>query len=81
MLYSTELFLRPLVFSSAPNSETGFLCVKSPGCLGTCFVDQTGLELRDLPASASSSSSSVKESQPRFHFLSHTVAGYGGSDL
>jgi hypothetical protein len=31
--------------------ETGFLC--SPSCPGTHFVDQTGLELRDLPASAS----------------------------
>jgi hypothetical protein len=25
----------------------------SPGCSGTHFVDQTGLELRNLPASAS----------------------------
>jgi hypothetical protein len=25
----------------------------SPGCPGTCFVDQAGLELRNLPASAS----------------------------
>jgi hypothetical protein len=25
----------------------------SPGCLGTHFVDQAGLELRNLPASAS----------------------------
>jgi hypothetical protein len=32
-------------------SETGFLC--SPGCPGTHFVDQAGLELRNLPASAS----------------------------
>ena len=31
--------------------ETGFLC--SPGCAGTHFVDQAGLELRNLPASAS----------------------------
>ena len=31
--------------------ETGFLC--SPGCSGTHFVDQAGLELRNLPASAS----------------------------
>jgi hypothetical protein len=31
--------------------ETGFLC--SPGCPGTHFVDQAGLELRNLPASAS----------------------------
>lgn len=27
------------------------LCI--PGCCGTCSIDQTGLELRDLPASAS----------------------------
>jgi hypothetical protein len=31
--------------------EAGFLC--SPGCPGTHFVDQAGLELRNLPASAS----------------------------
>jgi hypothetical protein len=31
--------------------ETGFLY--SPGCPGTHFVDQAGLELRDPPASAS----------------------------
>ena len=31
--------------------ETGFLC--SPGCPGTLFVDQAGLELRNPPASAS----------------------------
>jgi hypothetical protein len=32
--------------------ETGFLCC-SPGCPGTHFVDQAGLELRNSPASAS----------------------------
>jgi hypothetical protein len=31
--------------------KTGFLC--SPGCPGTHFVNQAGLELRNLPASAS----------------------------
>jgi hypothetical protein len=31
--------------------ETGFLC--SPGCPGTRFVDQAGLELRNRPASTS----------------------------
>jgi hypothetical protein len=31
--------------------KTGFLC--SPGCPGTHFVDQAGLELRNPPASAS----------------------------
>jgi hypothetical protein len=31
--------------------ETGFLY--SPGCPGTHFVDQAGLELRNTPASAS----------------------------
>lgn len=29
----------------------GFLC--NPGCLGTCCVDQNGLEVRDLLAPAS----------------------------
>jgi hypothetical protein len=33
------------------NPETGFLC--SPGCPGTHSVDQVGLQLRNLPASAS----------------------------
>jgi hypothetical protein len=33
--------------------ETGFLCIDSPGCPGTHFVDQAGLELRNPPASAS----------------------------
>jgi hypothetical protein len=32
--------------------ETGFLCI-APGCPGTHFVDQAGLELRNLPAFAS----------------------------
>jgi hypothetical protein len=32
--------------------EIGFLCVCSPGCRGTPSVNQTGLEFRDLPASA-----------------------------
>jgi hypothetical protein len=32
-------------------SRQGFSC--SPGCPGTHFVDQAGLELRNLPASAS----------------------------
>jgi hypothetical protein len=27
----------------------------SPGCPGTCSVDQTGFKLRDLPGSASAS--------------------------
>jgi hypothetical protein len=31
--------------------ETGFLC--SPGCPGAHFVDQAGLKLKNLPASAS----------------------------
>jgi hypothetical protein len=31
--------------------KTGFLC--RPGCPGTHFVDQAGLELRNPPASAS----------------------------
>jgi hypothetical protein len=31
--------------------DSVFLC--SPGCLGTHFVDQAGLELRNLSASAS----------------------------
>jgi hypothetical protein len=35
--------------------EIGFLC--SPGCPGTCSVDQAGLELRNPPASASASDS------------------------
>jgi hypothetical protein len=39
------------VFSFFFSPETGFLC--SPGCPGTHFVDQAGLELRDPPASAS----------------------------
>jgi hypothetical protein len=33
--------------------ETGFLCVALAGCPGTHSVDQVGLELRNLPASAS----------------------------
>jgi hypothetical protein len=33
--------------------ETGFLCIDSPGCPGIHFVDQAGLELKNLPASAS----------------------------
>jgi hypothetical protein len=33
--------------------ETGFLCIYSPGCPETHFVDQAGLELRNPPASAS----------------------------
>lgn len=32
-------------------SKMGSLC--SHGCPGTCSVDQTGLELKDLPAPAS----------------------------
>jgi hypothetical protein len=36
-----------------PPGDSIFLC--SPGCPGTCFVGQAGLELRDLPASASAS--------------------------
>jgi hypothetical protein len=34
--------------------KTGFLCI-APGCPGTHFVDQAGLELRNPPASASAS--------------------------
>jgi hypothetical protein len=33
--------------------KTGFLSLCSPGCAGTHSVDQAGLELRNLPASAS----------------------------
>jgi hypothetical protein len=33
--------------------EGGVVSVYSPGCPGTHFVDQAGLELRNLPASAS----------------------------
>jgi hypothetical protein len=33
------------------NRDRVSLC--SPGCPGTCSVDKAGLELRDLPASAS----------------------------
>jgi hypothetical protein len=42
---SIYLFIYLFIF------ETGFLC--SPGCPGTHFVDQAGLEFRNLPASAS----------------------------
>jgi hypothetical protein len=33
--------------------KTGFLCLCSPGCPGTHSVEQAGLKLRTLPASAS----------------------------
>jgi hypothetical protein len=33
--------------------ETRFLCAALPGCPGTHFVDQAGLELRNPPATAS----------------------------
>jgi hypothetical protein len=42
----TFLFLLLFVFRDAVS-----LC--SPGCPGTLFVDQAGLELRNLPVSAS----------------------------
>jgi hypothetical protein len=57
--------------------ETGFLC--SPGCPGTHFVDQAGLELRNLPASASQmlelkACASSKGFYPLSH-LPHTLPG------
>jgi hypothetical protein len=45
------LFLFACLFVLVWFFETGFLC--SPGCPGTHFVDQAGLELRNQPASAS----------------------------
>lgn len=33
--------------------ETGFFCDCGPGCPGTCFLDQAGLELRGPTASVS----------------------------
>jgi hypothetical protein len=53
-----DIFLKSVFFvsTSASSSSSFFqdrfsLC--SPGCLETHFVDQAGLKLRDLPASAS----------------------------
>jgi hypothetical protein len=48
--------LKPNILESCQSNfffspETGFLC--SPGCPGTHFVDQAGLELRNPPDSAS----------------------------
>ena len=43
----------PLLFCLLFCFETGFLCVRNSPCPGTHFIDQVGLELRDLPASAS----------------------------
>jgi hypothetical protein len=48
VLLATETSLQPHFFF--PRDRVS-LC--SPGCLGTHFVDQAGLELRNLPASAS----------------------------
>jgi hypothetical protein len=45
------LFFLLLLFCFVLFFKTGFLC--SPGCPGTYFVDQAGLELRNPPASAS----------------------------
>ena len=42
--------------------ETEFLC--SPGCPGTHFVDQSGLELRNSPVSASIINSYVSLKAP-----------------
>jgi hypothetical protein len=48
--------------------ETGFLC--SPGCPGTHSVDQAGLKLRNLPASASQvlGLKACATTAPRKHF-------------
>jgi hypothetical protein len=46
------IFVLFFVFVFVFFSKTGFLCV-SPGCPGTHSVDQTGLKLRNSPASAS----------------------------
>jgi hypothetical protein len=45
-LYSFCLFVCLLFFRDS-------ISLHSPGCSGTHFVDQAGLELRNLPASAS----------------------------
>jgi hypothetical protein len=42
---------KPYIYICVWFFKTGFLC--SPGCPGTHFVDQAGLELRNPPASAS----------------------------
>ena len=46
-LQKQEIVFPPLVFGDSVS-----LCNR-PGCPGTCSVDQVGLELRDLPSSAS----------------------------
>jgi hypothetical protein len=48
------LMVSLLLFFVCLFSRQGFsVYLYSPGCLGTHFVDQAGLELRNLPASAS----------------------------
>jgi hypothetical protein len=52
-------FVLPSIFSDLTKLETFCLFFQdrvslcSPGCPGTHFVDQAGLKLRNLPASAS----------------------------
>jgi hypothetical protein len=48
---SLSLSLSLSFFFFFPSETWVYLC--SPGCPGTHFVDQAGLELRNLPASAS----------------------------
>ena len=50
-LFFSFCFFLVFVFFFSP--KTGFLCVALPGCPGTHFVNQAGLGLRNLPASAS----------------------------
>jgi hypothetical protein len=51
MKFSFIFFLFVCLFCVV--AETRFLCSASPGCSGTCSVDQASLKLRDPSASAS----------------------------
>ena len=55
--FSTHMLKQMIFFFFFSFQDRVSLC--SPGCPGTHFVDQAGLELRNSPASASASASRV----------------------
>lgn len=55
VLLSPKPTLQPLDTDTRTHTHTVFqnrISLCGPRCAGTCFVDQAGMKLRDLPASA-----------------------------
>lgn len=66
-----------------PRTHQARFSLGSPGCLSTCFVSQDGLELGDLPGSASAGIEGVRHYAPSlfYTFLGKQTSDYNAKQM